>query len=292
MARITRGPQKLVSGYFYNLAVETRWVYEGSKEYTEIEGTGEPSITSFPDEYQYSLSVECARAKDVKLSACPRDKSHVTDQYAVDIELDAQGDEPPSPLLPAQAGGGEIVTNALRKQMEQSGMKGFRFERVKSVQHYGKGTIDEKSDTEHPLVFYNLVPTAPCLALSMQWVEPASENRCPFCERGPIVCEACGHRERNCPKCGEKVCVHEEDAVPGERRLIIPSAWRKSVVNVNYWNGADYFSYGRVTRRFVDFLLSVHAYPFVAVPISANIHGITAEKKDLLESALRLPSKA
>ena len=61
------------------------------------------------------------------------------------------------------------------------------------------------------------------------------------------------------------------------------------IVDGRRWDGTDFFGGGdglqTVTRRAVDWLLSIHAYPFEAQPVPVNIAGMTKAERERLEQA-------
>ncbi len=66
------------------------------------------------------------------------------------------------------------------------------------------------------------------------------------------------------------------------------------MIDVNRWDGSDFvfvtldasgLRTNVVTKRVIDWLLSIHAAPFVARPVLARLDGATPEQLKMLEAA-------
>lgn len=292
MARLTHGPCELASGYFFGLAVISQPNFEVFKEDFEAVQADGPLITSFGDgAHDDFYPVELVGSDVAKIPVCVVDETHTVISWR-DLQLDIGGGEHPSPLIPLTTCEPVcIVSKSLHDQLQSSGLRGIEFERVSRV--IFQGTDRDPAEAEDYTSF-RLVSEDPCRARAIRRVEPPGANSCPFCGAGPLVCEGCGRFYSACRVCGEKAFVDEADVEPNNRRIILPDGWQRTVINVKDWNGADFSGEEEhaciVTRRFVDLLLSVHAYPFVAVPIYANAIGTSPEKQELLERSLHLPA--
>ena len=74
--------------------------------------------------------------------------------------------------------------------------------------------------------------------------------------------------------------------VDGGMILTDPEAER-DVVDPRRWDGSDYMDGGVATRRFLDYLLSIHLWPFVAVPLPTLVEGLTDDELAKLDRARR-----
>ena len=127
-------------------------------------------------------------------------------------------------------------------------------------------------------------------------VEPPEANRCCYCGLAPLRCPGCGaapqERGSRCPRCGNEPIQNARDATPEERAagvvLADPAAFEPWVaVDPRRWDGSDLTADGVVTRRFVDYLLSIHAWPFIAQPLAALSEGLDAATRAKLAAARR-----
>jgi hypothetical protein len=58
-----------------------------------------------------------------------------------------------------------------------------------------------------------------------------------------------------------------------------------TVIDLQRWDGSDFFPHGVMTHRMLLFLQSVHAHPFHAVPLAVNVHGANMADLKRLECA-------
>jgi hypothetical protein len=117
------------------------------------------------------------------------------------------------------------------------------------------------------------------------------KNACPFCGRGPIVCPECLNIEYECEECKKTVTAlpREHQGVSDPRFIIeIPSnGW---VIEVGVWDGSDfiatptYGASGIITRRALNFLISMKAFPLIAKPCHANLLGCDEQQLKRLDS--------
>lgn len=151
--------------------------------------------------------------------------------------------------------------------------------------------------------------------LSPRVISPNTANRCPWCGRGPLSCSECGEwfgrQFRHCHRCRRDVFASEcegsqltrkewhdfPDAlvapIPPESKPKFGSLLRFSddspisSVDPARWDGSDFFSGNIVTRRVVDWLLSLHVRPFIAKPIAVDVLNISDTDRERLERAKR-----
>lgn len=123
-------------------------------------------------------------------------------------------------------------------------------------------------------------------------------DACPHCGHGPIVCLECGTWNYECEICGlEMGRFTSESSGPDDKRLILspPDERRDHILNGETWDGADFIS-GRaawnnvyVTKRVVDFLLSIHATSFRAVPVIVDAAKMNDQQRKWMDEARRMP---
>ena len=120
-------------------------------------------------------------------------------------------------------------------------------------------------------------------------IEPPGADRCPHCGRRPACCPGCDKPYTPCPDCGGRLFHSVADAPPEDRAaglILIDTDASRNVVDPRRWDGSDYL-HGVATRRFVDYLLSIHLWPFVAVPLPTLAEGLTDEELAKLDRARR-----
>ena len=123
-------------------------------------------------------------------------------------------------------------------------------------------------------------------------------DACPHCGHGPIVCPECGVTNIECEACGLGQWRPASDSKgPDDKRLILcpVDQRRDEIFNGETWDGADFISgrgaYGfYVTKRVVDFLLSIHATSFRACPVIVDAAKMNAQQRKWMDEARRMPA--
>ena len=121
-------------------------------------------------------------------------------------------------------------------------------------------------------------------------IHPPEADRCPYCGRAPVRCPGCGESITPCPNCGQHAFAGLHSATPEELAagvILIDPEQTFDVVDPRRWDGTDYMPPGIATRRFVDFLLSLHVWPFVAVPLPTLVEGLSEADLAKLDAARR-----
>jgi predicted RNA-binding Zn-ribbon protein involved in translation (DUF1610 family) len=124
--------------------------------------------------------------------------------------------------------------------------------------------------------------------LRQRKVNLPTSNTCIYCGWGPVVCPDCRFVNHSCPACGQVVVVRESDSLdPTDRRFRIQRRPRSGdIVDAHLWDGSDFVPSDSslvVTRRVVDWLLSVHAISFAAMPLRANVQQTCEEVRMAIE---------
>lgn len=118
-------------------------------------------------------------------------------------------------------------------------------------------------------------------------IEGIGENQCPLCGKGRPICTECGRPSIGCQFCDEAMwrTIDDKRYKPDDPRLYIcrPEMRKEEIINGRKWDGTDFFSMGFVSKRFVTYLQSVHAAPFVAEPALVYIDGMSPEQLRWLE---------
>ena len=121
-------------------------------------------------------------------------------------------------------------------------------------------------------------------------VQPPGGNLCPYCRRGPAVCPGCGYANNPCPACGKMPVRHVKHTTAEEKAagvVLFDTPYDDRLVDPRRWDGSDYMGGDLVTRRFIDFLLSLHVWPFVAAPVPTLVEGLTKDELAKLDHARR-----
>lgn len=125
-------------------------------------------------------------------------------------------------------------------------------------------------------------------------------NECHFCHAGPLLCPECGNIMWKCDRCNE--CPAQPASPPvttqkGVRHVQPPRERGPNIIEGHLWDGSDFISggwmfagRGIVTRRVIDWLLSIHATPFVAEPVAVDTSKMTSDQLQRLE-VIRRPGR-
>jgi len=209
---------------------------------------------------------------------CPLHRSHVTARYWKDVtvRLSRGPDVPPLILLDADATRSILVSSTLAEALRKTEFTGMRLRSVR---------VDPESTHRpdragKPLALFELQ------FLGRKCFRPLSvvhaPNQCPWCGKAPLICEGCGYRDLFC--CGKRHWIgrasHKGES---DRRLIAAGfeKWRPAIIEASVWDGSDFIFGGIdqglrdhvVSRRVVNWLLSVHAAPFYARPVLVDVAG-------------------
>lgn len=185
--------------------------------------------------------------------------------------------------------GPRFSSRAFADRTIAAGLTGLRFEptKVQLVVDRTNTAIEASFDTD--LVEWLWVG-APCSRIAT--IEGAP-NVCPFCWFGTVVCSECGYLQNDCLKCGDYIFTANDLGKPGLEML--RGRDNPKIVEGRLWDGSDAicgrsYRIGFVTRRLVEFLLAVHAAPFMATPVAVCVDGMSAEQRRLLKRCQDLSS--
>jgi len=220
---------------------------------------------------------------------CPLDKSHVTEQYWPKATFNYIRGSRLSPFIPDESAHDEqtIVSEFLAERLKKSGLTGFRFERV---------LIGENKTVAKDVKLFILQSLGQCCQRPLKVV--GAPNACPHCGREPILCAHCGHPEIECAKCGKRAwTIRKEHQGAKDVRLVAspPEERFPKILEGRHWDGSDFIHAPRlfgqigcfVTKRALDWFLSIHAAPFYAEPTPVNVDGMSKDQLAKLEAAKR-----
>ncbi len=117
-----------------------------------------------------------------------------------------------------------------------------------------------------------------------------ARNACPHCGAAPLVCQACGYEANPCAHCNEETITFRGlHRGAGDKRLFTdrPDGFVPRILDGKRWDGSDFIYFDFITKRALDWLLSLHAAPFFAEPAMFCTDGMTDEQKKWLERAKR-----
>ena len=267
-----RGDDRFVYGYFYQLYIAHANTWVGERDDWIV------SDYHLPPGYEWKTEVDakCAYAEVISYEYrerhdCPVDRRHVSCQVCLPIVVNLFGG-PMAPFIPNLSDA--LVSERFAAQLRDSGLKDVEIRPVDS---------SDGSGAHKPTVFA-LVYNGPEIRRS-GWRGPVSENRCSFCGHTPLCCLVCRDRKYSCPQCG-KDCRAKLNKAEAEC-AVGTSTTLRAVVDPSFWDGSDFLggASGVITRRALDWLLSVHAAPFCAEPLAADVSGLTRDQREFLETA-------
>lgn len=173
-----------------------------------------------------------------------------------------------------------FVSTRLAERLRKSNLSGVEFGKVAHHQ-----SEDRKLHEATSLEVLNVVGKR-CWASSMILSEGVA-NACPHCGDAPIICPECGMLRTPCKKCKKLIAImagHEEGA--DDRRLKFePASETLGIVAGRRWDGSDFMTGGLITKRALDFLLSIHAAPFWYRPALVDVTGVSDEKLKQIRAA-------
>ena len=173
-----------------------------------------------------------------------------------------------------------LVRGEFAAKLRGSGLTGFRLERAAPEKPKDAATGVDLHMLNH---------------VGRNCQRPASirlaPNACPHCGYAPLICPACGYQAQPCPQCeGLAFASRKRHKGPGDKRLITdrPAGFYPQILDGGRWDGSDFIDGRFITKRALDWLLSIHAAPFFAEPVLVCIDGMSDEQKKWLERAKRL----
>lgn len=174
------------------------------------------------------------------------------------------------------SGSAFVVTQWLRNRLVNESFKGFECVRAET-----SGTAN--TPRNEPVWVVNFLGER-CIR-PLRLVGNAS-NLCYQCGTGPVVCPSCGQIAWKCPKCDGHPVVPSDsvsEKSPGVLRVQDLKERIPNIIEGYQWDGSDFITggwmfsgHGIVTRRVVDWLLSIHVTPFIAEPVVVDVSQMSA----------------
>lgn len=279
---------ELKSGLFYKIQVEMEELLATMQVPTDTfvacrKPTNHQLMLSSLE--QYATVGHCHQMTTVRHFRCRLDETHFSETFHTDLLIDLEHGPKYSPFI---AGWGPMVftSPALAAQIRESGLRGWNLERVPIVNRGNNVPLQE--------VFLLDFRGKSCRrSLSVR----DAPNACPHCGREPLFCLECGFQISTCPRCGKSAWTLREKHNEGDNHLILEPLENRQcpILEGVQWDGSDFINgrYGweyYVTKRAVDWLLSVDAAPFVAVPALVNVQGLSEQQQGWLRDAATMKS--
>jgi len=208
----------------------------------------------------------------VETKDCPRDKEHVTHRYFTKFGGEAYGGEKRSPLIPTSESDEVFLSDDLCGRIQSLKLRGARIDPVALT----LSDNGPKLDGVWALQFMGKVK----LRLP-HLIDTA--NACPHCGKGQLFCEGCGEWYVHCPVCGgDMVITESKHKGPEDKRIPLEEdgIWR--VLEGKSWDGSDLIQAKGApfaSKRFIDWLLRIHAAPFCAEPVWFCVDGMSDLQK-------------
>ncbi|MFV0443487.1 MAG: hypothetical protein ACK5Q5_07945 [Planctomycetaceae bacterium] len=307
MIRLSRAGD-LRAGYFYQLAVlpaddlvDLEFVQSG-KQTDEIVSLRDPhgdELFVRTGEMYLSASMNIEERDKEVFRRCPEDPSHVTEWYWRDFSVCLSGGPQSGSLIYGDDDSGRtvLVTPELAAALKSTSLRGYELKpvRIADVSREEAARWQQEKYGHIKLLELQFRGQRCYRDVLLE----GTQNHCPFCGRRPLVCIGCGLENNPCAKCGKQtIVVFNKHLGEGDRRIPAQNQWneRPLIVEASRWDGSD-FNFGSahamslhehvVTKRVVDWLLSIHAAPFVARPLLVNVQGASPEIVQKLEVAKR-----
>jgi hypothetical protein len=204
---------------------------------------------------------------------CPADENHVTHVTYRKFCAEAFGGTRVSPFVPQDHWLYFALSAELWRRLQPLKLRGAKL-----------GPLDVRDHvTERKLNGFGAVQFVGRATLRLPKFMD-SPNRCPHCGVGKVVCESCGYWYVSCCACQKQMAtIPENHKGNDDKQLVIEEdLWR--VLEGNTWDGSDLIqtsggSRSFASKRFIDWLLRVHAAPFYAEPVWFCVDGMNDEQQ-------------
>lgn len=287
----------MVSGYFYELcvlmtddSVSLEHSYEPEDDIVSLclPSDSKPGETQERD--YVSARIEEISGADNTFD-CPVDRTHRTASVWKNVTVQLSGGPDYSDLIYGDLDASRtlLVPERMAKRLLASPFRGYHLAEILDV--------DYSRVTNHSLTAKNF------RIFELQFRGRAcrrgfsvlgAPNACPHCGRSPLICPGCGQDEMICPNCGNGAWIGKKNHKGSTDKQLIAADWSQMspmVIDVNRWDGSDFIfvtldvgiQTNVVTKRVVDWLLSLPAAPFVARPVQARLDGASAEQLRMLD---------
>ncbi|MCU0880514.1 MAG: hypothetical protein MUF06_22310 [Pirellulaceae bacterium] len=205
--------------------------------------------------------------------SCPADHDHRRQYLYRRISGEAFGGTRLSSIVPSSTDPILVLSDELRRALESLKVRGAMLTELDLREH----------NTGKKLKGFWAVQFTGKPALRIPKIV-GGPNACPYCGLGPLLCETCGWLNARCQRCKNKqgtVIIETEHEGRDDKRIPFEEELN-DILEGKLWDGSDLVQdRGRklASKRFIDWLLRVHAAPFYARPISFCMDGMNDEQK-------------
>jgi|GEM_PF-3351994 len=214
---------------------------------------------------------------------CPASKKHPTRRFVnPKVYAELYGGKLLTEFIPNSARDEYVVSNVFAERLRETGLRGLQF-----VPLALRESEALRKKFEYPalsvLEFSGRILVRPLKVVG-------KPNVCPFCGTGPLICPTCGYWPYRCFSCNQNNLASWRTHPGGDdKRLTFPGLPKAgTIVQGASWDGSDFVqAYLKrfITKRALNWLLSVHAKPFYVRPARVLVDGMSAEQKEWLRQA-------
>jgi hypothetical protein len=217
-------------------------------------------------------------SESVETKDCPVDPEHITHSYSLKMPGETFGGKRVSPFIPMDVDWFFGVSDEFRQRLEKLKLRGVRLDELDLHVH----TTGEKLRG-----FWSLQSVGKAKVRPPKLVD--TPNACPLCGKEKLICEGCWQLNPTCKIYGKGVFVEEaKHEGKDDKRLPLAPGCLDGILEGKTWDGSDLVQTtgGHRTfasKRFIDWLLRVHAAPFYAEPVLFAVDGMSEEQKRWLK---------
>jgi hypothetical protein len=214
-------------------------------------------------------------ADRIETKDCPADPTHVTHRYYKAAAGDATGYSRLSPFVETSHGAFFGLSPDLGERLKTLNVKGAKIDPVR--------IIVNQSDIKDPKVCALQFVGRAKLRLPMFVNVP---NCCPHCGKTKIMCESCGDWMPYCNACENYMVVIESKHKGKDDKQIPFEEGLRHIIEGKTWDGSDLVQAGFrnfASKRFIDWLLRIHAAPFYAEPVWFCVDAMNDQQKKWFE---------
>lgn len=276
---------RLVSGVFFRFDVATDDRPIGKPREDTILSPRSPTESELNGRGEQYLTIKIEQHREKEHHRCPEYPSHVT-EHEVDSARYRVFEEGRLAAFIIDMSEGGIISQAVSgrfaAKLQASGLTGCSLVQAEPARKKDTATGVDL----HILNFIGRGCQRP------ESVRGAA-NACPYCGNSPLVCPACGDQANPCSRCQQiTITLQEWHEGPSDKKLTTGNHatddFVPPILEGARWDGSDFIYPYFITKRALDWLLSVHAAPFYAKPAVVCIDGMSDEQKKWLERAKRL----
>ncbi len=205
----------------------------------------------------------------VEVKDCPADARHVTLRYFMTLHAELAGDVRIAQFVPTSPRLFCAVSKEIHARLELLNIGGARLNPIEIDDEFHK--LQGKVVRLWHFQFVGRIRARP-------WKLLDAPNLCPHCGSGKLFCESCGYRIPLCENCGQEMYVIEHNHKGAGDKRIPFERDQKTVLEGKTWDGSDLVQGCYASKRFIDWLLRIHAAPFYAEPIYFCVDGMSDQQ--------------